>query len=293
VEVILNIDSKCVATAMTNKEPKDVCETLKSMHRIKSTASQHTLRRRVLSLRMKPEQSIRSYVNSIYEIENELSLTGHELSDEDKVFALLESLRDDYGMLKTILQKNAELEFEEMVSRLELREEIERKGPCSEESPRDRKGSSFVAGSHSRHRRADTRKCHICDKPGHIARECFFNPDSASHKRIERWKQRNKSGASSSGKANFAFKGTEDEMDNKWFPDSCASQHITNQKHLMYEYHPVETGRSIMTAEKKVQMKIEGYRKVRLQQEIEGDVKTIELKNFAYMPSIRTNLMSV
>jgi len=211
---------------MTKKEPKDVCGTLKSMHRIKSTARQHTLRRRVLSLRMKPEQSIRSYVNSIYEIENELSLTGHELSDEDKFFALLERLRDDYGMLKTILQKNAELEFEEMVSRLELREEIERKGPCSEESPRDRKGSSFVAGSHSRHRRADTRKSRICDKPGHIARECFFNPDSASHtpnlkptqetkERIERWKQRNKSGACSSGKANFAFIATEDEMNNK------------------------------------------------------------------------------
>jgi len=86
-EMILNIDSKFVAAVMNIKDPKDVWDRLKAIHKSRSNASQLTLRRRVLNLRMDENQTVRAYVNSIYEIKNELALTGHELSDDDKKFA--------------------------------------------------------------------------------------------------------------------------------------------------------------------------------------------------------------
>ena len=72
---------------------------------------------------MSSDQTVRLYVNEIYEIENELALTGLQLSDDDKCFAMLEGLREDYSALKTILKHETENSFEEVVSRLEAREE--------------------------------------------------------------------------------------------------------------------------------------------------------------------------
>jgi len=147
-EMILNIDTKFVASVMTKREPKDVWDTLKAMHKSKSAANQLTLRRRVLHFRMERDQSVRSYVNSIYEIENELALTGYELSDEDKKFALLEGLHDGYNIMRTILQHETELSFEDMVSRLEAREdELLREGSGTAEEDRSiKKGSGFYIG---------------------------------------------------------------------------------------------------------------------------------------------------
>jgi len=170
-EIVLNIDTRFVAAVMSLKEPKDVWIKLKEMHKMKCAASQITLRRRIVNLRMEPEQTIRSYVNSICEIENELGMKGLELSDEDKKFALLEGLREEYSILKSILQHQQDLSFEEMVSRLESREDdIERQ---TEETPtyqKEKSGASFVAtddrkhnnqcrGKGSRHDRKTAQRC--------------------------------------------------------------------------------------------------------------------------------------
>lgn len=50
------------------------------------------------------------------------------MSEDDKKFALLEGLHEDYSIVKTILQHDAQLMIEYMVSRLESGEvEIDRK----------------------------------------------------------------------------------------------------------------------------------------------------------------------
>lgn len=102
VEVILNIETKFVASVMTNRDLKIVLEKLKKMHESKCAASQLTLSRRVLNLRMKPEGSIRFYVKTIFEIENERAMTDLELGDDDKELASLEGLNKEYYLLLSI-----------------------------------------------------------------------------------------------------------------------------------------------------------------------------------------------
>lgn len=317
-EIVLNIDTKFVAAVMSKKEPKQVWDKLKQMHKSKSAASQLTLRRRVLTLCMDPAQSVRSYVNSIYEIENELAITGLELSNDDKRFALLEGLPEPYSIIKTILQHDTGLCFEEMVSRLEAREdELEREGSGSARK-QESTGASFMTGDGSRSNRSDhnflgkqkngtkshSKKCFICAKPGHFARDCYFNtksqkyrsnlkPSQETKKRLENWLARTPDGVERRDEAQFAFMKTDGCMSNTWFLDSCATRHMTHQRELLYDYSESTSGASVMTAAKDVDMGVEGRGSLRLEQSVDGKINTIELRNVAYMPSIRTNLVSL
>jgi len=93
--------------------------------------------------------------------------------------------------------------------------------------------------------------------------------------------------------AKFEFITSNNEIASKWFLDSCASQQMTHQRDLLYNYSSVNDGNSIATAAKDVRMRIEGFGALRLEQSIQGKMSTIEVNNVAYMPSTRTNLVSL
>ena len=314
-EIILNIDTKFVSSVMSKKEPKDVWDTLKAMHKSKSAANQFTLRRRILNLRMGEDQSVRSYVNKIYEIENELALTGYELSADDKKFALLEGLHEGYSVVRIILQNDTELAFEDMVSRLEAREdEISReKDSTLVEDESTRKRSSFYTGrgkvkqyqsNKRQHGERSKLRCHICSKEGHKAFDCYFNPKSGQYKphwipspetkeRLQRWLNKGRPARNQEGEAQFVFMTAEDNIRGKWFLDSCASQHMTNERDVLFNFRDTNTEDSVSTAAEDVGMSIEGYGTIRLKQDVGGCVNVIELQDVAYIPSIRANLMSL
>lgn len=314
-EMILNIDTKFVSSVMSKREPKDVWDALKAMHKSKSAANQFTLRRRVLNLRMGQDQSVRSYVNSIYEIENELALTGYELSADDKKFALLEGLDEGYSVVKTILQNDTELAFEDMVSRLEAREdEISRENDSSlveDESTMKRSGFYTGRGKENKyknykgqHRDRSKLSCHICSKEGHKAFDCYFNPKSRQYKshwiptpetreRLQRWLDNGRPEGNQEEEAQFAFTSAKGNLRGKWFLDSCASQHMTNDRDALFNFRDANSMDSVSTAAENVGMNIEGYGTVRLEQDVGGRVNIIELRDVAYMPSIRTNLISL
>lgn len=177
VEIILNIDNRFVAAVMKKDDPNVVWEKLKTMHKRRSMANLLTLRRRILNMHMKEGETVRAYVSSIYEIENELEVSGDELSDDDKTFALLEGLPEQYGIIRAIIQNEMDMPFEDMVLRLESREdEMDRVNYGRSTLFESKKGSSFIATSnhdHGRHHHSG-KKRFICDKPRHMVMACFL-----------------------------------------------------------------------------------------------------------------------
>lgn len=84
-----------------------------------------------------------------------------------------------------------------------------------------------------------------------------------------------------------------EEADQNWFLESCVTQHVTNQRSILYDYIKIGTDDEIVNiANRNANLKVEGYGSVRLKQKLNVKRKFIELKEVAYMSNIRTNLVS-
>lgn len=110
--LLCTIDAKYVELIMDKENPYEMWQTLEKSHKSKCAASQHTLRNRLMNLQMKSSSTIREFANEICSLENELSYAGHSLHDSDKKYVLLNGLRDDFEIKKTILQEKYDMTFE-------------------------------------------------------------------------------------------------------------------------------------------------------------------------------------
>lgn len=302
-EILLSIDKRLLPSLALKKEPCEVWEALKALYKSKSIACQYSLRRKLFRLKMGDKQSLRSFVESISEIENDLALSNYKLSADDKTFALLQGLRDEFDVYRSVLQNNPELSFEEIVSRLEIREE-----EILEDSETNKIGSKgfFHTAkyiSHKSNRNIINIICHGYKKKGHPFFLCFYNPESKNYKphlipsaetkeRIYALVHKHKRRAEDlKNEANVVFNTGSKEKNGSWCFDNCATQHMTHQREIIINFKEC-TGESIGTAARGQTIKVKGYFDVVLEQLIDGQKKRIKLKNVAYMPNIRTNLIS-
>ena len=127
--IICGIEAEFIPMVAAEQNPRKVWKLLADANNSKCTASIHTLRNRLLNMRMEQGTTIREFANAICTIERELAFAGKTIDNDDKKYALLNGLRDEYAIKKTILQESYGISFEQMVSSLELTEdEINSKG---------------------------------------------------------------------------------------------------------------------------------------------------------------------
>ena len=206
-EVIPNIEPRYAVAVIAKKTPKDVWDTLKQINQSQAVATQTTLRRKLLSLSKHESQSIQEYGNSIVHIKNELAASGYQLSNFDRKFALLEGLSESYDTIRTILRENEDLNFPQLIAKLEVREEELKNSKHSKSSSSGEKPSkAFVAGG--KNGKQSKLRCDFCRKKGHKKRDCFFNPESSKYKphlKKPRHLEEEDSDHGSSSQAHIAF----------------------------------------------------------------------------------------
>ena len=154
--LLCTIESKFVPVVLGKTEPKEIWDTLEHMHRSKCLASVHTLRSKLMTLKMGFGSSIRRFANEICAIENKHLFANHILSDYDKKFVSLNGLNNEFEIKRVVLQSNPSISFEDMVSSLEQTEdELQR----NETSNREGKliHTRFLSKSQGK-------SCNICEK---------------------------------------------------------------------------------------------------------------------------------
>ena len=170
--ITCSIEAEHVPTIAAIRDPREMWNKLADANKSMCTASVHTLRNRLLYLKVGQTTSIREFVNQICAIERQLAFAGKIVEEDDKKYALLNGLRPEFAIQKTILQETYGATFEKMVSSLELTEDEVGSGR-SPGSGAFSSASSFYTGKDDRR---NNLVCFICNKPGHKMRDCFFNP---------------------------------------------------------------------------------------------------------------------
>ena len=129
---------------------------------------------------------------------------------------------------------------------------------------------------------------YICRRKGHIKRNWYFNPKSKNYKRnykstleirnnlqklnlfkdqSRRFKKINDE--AKTGNVALAFMSIgEPEISEKWFLDSCASKHVTDNLNFLSNYQPVESSSYIKSASEESSIEIQGYGSVNLTQRV-------------------------
>ena len=121
--IICTIEPEYIPMIAGDRDPKVMWTKLADANKSNCIASIHTLRNKLLNISMIEGESIRSYVNRLCTIERQLAFAGKEVDETDKKYALLNGLRSEFEVKKTILMENYDTPFEKMVSSLEQTED--------------------------------------------------------------------------------------------------------------------------------------------------------------------------
>ena len=105
------------------------------------------------------------------------------------------------------------------------------------------------------------KKCATCKRVGHTYYDCWYNPKSEYYKENKkRWPKmveqlkrmklfkKNSNGEGpkfedkgSTNECHYVFITGNENIRLKWFVDSCASRHLTNQRHCIKNFKPVKS----------------------------------------------------
>lgn len=125
------------------KDPKVMWEKLAAANKSECSAAAHTLRRKLLTMRMAEGTTLRNFVYEICAIERKLMFACKAIEEDDKKFALLNGLLPAYDIKKAILHEKYHTGSEEMVSSLERTEdELVNSGTKSNRASSS--GSAFI-----------------------------------------------------------------------------------------------------------------------------------------------------
>lgn len=116
---------------------------------------------------------MRQFSNEISQLETALMYIEHTKAQKDKTFVLLNGLRAEFSMKKTILQEQ-DISFEETLSALEINEnEL-----ANTQSSSSIQESVFIFGK-------PTMKCLVYRGSRHKYHDCWFSPKSKIEETIK------------------------------------------------------------------------------------------------------------
>ena len=170
--IVLAIDTSLLYLLGDPQDPAKVWEELSNQFQKRTWANKLRLRRKLFTMRLKEENSIKEHIKQMTEVFGELAVITEPISEEDKVVHLLASLPPAYDVLVTALESGSEnVPALEVVTERLLREEEKIKGKETSEGEPKALITGNNPGSNPRSGKK-TFNCHYCGKAGHYKRDC-------------------------------------------------------------------------------------------------------------------------
>ena len=163
MEIVMAVNNEQNVYLFEETTAKGMWDKLKEAYQETSVANTLRLKSKFNSYRMDPQHTITEHVKKVKEMAQELKAVGVIVPKEDIVLVLLDSLPEDYRMVKSSLKSQKDLSVELVCSR--LKEEEHDLGLDTA------KEHGMALYSHGRRSLAGV-QCYNCGKFGHVQRYC-------------------------------------------------------------------------------------------------------------------------
>lgn len=167
-ELILNVEGNQLAH-MKSKDPEEIWNNLRIVHRARGFATSLALRRKFLTSKKGRNQLISNWIAEIEYMAFNMELVDIEVSDQDKILALTLGLPPSYESLIISFDGTSpdQLTLENVMVRLLNEENRQRSRPTQTQGQASTPtGGEALAVS-------PTLTCYFCDKPGHLKKDCL------------------------------------------------------------------------------------------------------------------------
>ena len=121
--IVLAVEPSLLYLLEDPQDPVIVWKKLCDQFQRKSWANRLNLRRKLYGLKLKENEPIQGHIKAMVEIFEELAVIGEAIDEEDRAVHLLASLPENYQMLVTALEANAEVPQLELVTERLINEE--------------------------------------------------------------------------------------------------------------------------------------------------------------------------
>jgi hypothetical protein len=293
---------------LTCENARDMWNKLCSVYEHQSEVSIHMLQKKFFNY-THDGREISTYISGLEEIRTQLKQHKEEISEQMFMTKILMGLPPDFNYFISAWESvpSDKQSVNELVSRLYIEEErMKSQGVKTESAYASQKFQNTSARKFS----VTSNNCNICRKQGHLAKDCYlkknfdlklcFHCNKPNHKAKDcRQRDKNKENMQQgkvrhhrSAYTSIALIGEEQLMDQDWYADSGASEHMTHSKKWIYNYKELQNPIKIKIANGGV-IEAVGHGDIQIKTFDGRKWSEGELKSVLYVPDLQCNLFSI
>lgn len=298
--IVSRMDQEPITHILSCDTANEMWEKLKSVYEKESVVSVHLLQQRFFSMDF-GDGTVSMFISQIEDIKNKLKQAKEEISEKMIMTKVLMSLPDRFKHFRSAWESVPESNqtLKELTSRLLIEEERIR---SSEENTTAL--TSVSAKGNGKRDKAGNMICHKCNKPGHIAKNCYSRKPKictyckkVGHEASSCWykkgkEERNRKPKSDEYSNAFIGELSSQMKPKDWVMDSGASEHMCWDESLFSGMIVKESDKNVKVGNGNI-LEVRGKGRVELVAIVNNTSIKTTLVDVLYVPQLKFNLFSV